>query len=329
MQQVAQKVDRDFGGVQMRTMEMLGMHSEEFRQKTVKMADQVQDLDMKVDQIEHDNDHLRDDLKSASETLGKLSQQCVDLNEQVQKLDGQVVDCSGFEKKQKLFSSQLEHFEKRLAHEEENNRQFGQFIVRFLPVTYMINLAEHMLHCGHPGALLNLDAFLDQQAQTEIKPIKTRKYNLVADIDDFKDKLLKKFEETREAVKRQIAPAKEQEKKDLERKAVLLEAKVDTRIAALETAVKAFESEVKTQQNEAKLRLEKLQNELDSGMNSAMKSSKTRKKEKLLKQLGKSPARGTDESQGEGSVAEVVSPPKKEKKGKTKRADKQALAASK
>ena len=86
-------------------MEMLGMHSEEFRQKTVKMANELQELDMKVGQIEHDNDHIRDDVKDASDLLGKLSQQSEDLAEQVQKLDGQVVDCSGYEKKLKLYHS--------------------------------------------------------------------------------------------------------------------------------------------------------------------------------------------------------------------------------
>lgn len=103
----------------MRTMEMLGMHSEEFRQKTVKMANELQELDMKVGQIEHENDHINGDIKEASDIIGKLGQSTENLLERVQKLEEQVVDCSSFEKKLKFFHDQLGHFEKRLAHEEE------------------------------------------------------------------------------------------------------------------------------------------------------------------------------------------------------------------
>ena len=87
---------------------------------------------------------------------------------------------------------------------------------------------------------------------------------------------------------------------------------------------------MKTQQNEAKLRLEKLQSELDSGINSALKSSKNKKKEKLLKSLGKSSARKTDESQGDSSVVEAATPiQKKDKKSKKKKGDKPPASEAK
>lgn len=52
---------------------------------------------------------------------------------------------------------------------------------------------------------------MDEQAKVEIKPIKTRKYNFIADIEDYKEKLLKKFDEVRQGVKQRIAPTTEAE----------------------------------------------------------------------------------------------------------------------
>lgn len=145
---------------------------------------------------------MEKDLKKSSELLGKLQQEAEEDKAEMLKLAEQVVDCTAFKKRQKYFERAMEHFEKRLVMEEETTRNFGQFIVRYLPISYMIQLAEHMALCGHSGALKSLKAFLDQQAETEIKPIKTRKYNFVTDIEGYKEKLMKRFEEVRRLVEK-------------------------------------------------------------------------------------------------------------------------------
>ena len=94
---------------------------------------------------------------------------------------------------------------------EQNNCHYGSFVVRYLPLSYMVTMSELLCSCGTPKQIKSLKEFLDVQAKIEIKPIKTRKYNFIEDIDKFKEKLLQKFNEARIDLGMRLQPAQQEE----------------------------------------------------------------------------------------------------------------------
>ena len=61
-------------------MSMLAMHSEEFNTKTGKQKHKVEDLDLKVNQIEYEKDHINMDIKELTDNVAKLTQLTRDLS---------------------------------------------------------------------------------------------------------------------------------------------------------------------------------------------------------------------------------------------------------
>ena len=54
-----------------------------------------------------------------------------------------------------------------------------------------------MSFCGHSGGLKSLKIFLDEQADKTVDHVKTHKYNFVADIETYKEKLMKRFSDVK------------------------------------------------------------------------------------------------------------------------------------
>lgn len=90
-------------------------------------------------------------------------------------------------------------------------------------MSYMVELARHLTICGHSKSLKSLKKFMDAQAEQEVKPLEARKHNFVGDIEAYKEKLLKKFEEARERVQKRIGPSEADEKQEIEKKAKYFE----------------------------------------------------------------------------------------------------------
>lgn len=58
---------------------MLGMHSEEFNTKTNKIKGNLQDIELKLNQIEYEKDHINMDIKDMSTNVAKLTEMVRDL----------------------------------------------------------------------------------------------------------------------------------------------------------------------------------------------------------------------------------------------------------
>lgn len=65
--QVANKLEKEFERAQHQMMEMLGMHGEEYAQKNERVSSMLQRLDMKMNQVEHQNDRVEREIKSIVE----------------------------------------------------------------------------------------------------------------------------------------------------------------------------------------------------------------------------------------------------------------------
>jgi len=68
----------------------------------------------------------------------------------------------------------------------------------------------------------------------EIKPIKNRKYNFIGEIEEHKEKLLKRFGDLAGKMEARIEPVQQEENKEIEEKAKIMEKKVAGRLEQLE-----------------------------------------------------------------------------------------------
>lgn len=86
VQGLATRLNSDFGDQQLRNLEILAMHDEEFRQRAAAMSKLLTELEMKVAQVDLDNDHIKDNLQDAANGSGKVQLTLDALDEQVQEL---------------------------------------------------------------------------------------------------------------------------------------------------------------------------------------------------------------------------------------------------
>ena len=84
--------------------------------------------------------------------------------------------------------------EKRLAYDEHEMHEFGQFIVRYLPLRFHNTISEILSKCLDSKGIERIRD-LTNQKEEEFKFLKNPKFDLINDISDQKRQLLAKFKE--------------------------------------------------------------------------------------------------------------------------------------
>lgn len=75
--------------------------------------------------------------------------------------------------------------EKRLAYDEHEMSEFGQFIVRYMPLKFHNSLTEILCKCLDSRGIEKIKSISDEK-QEEFKLLKDPKYDLLNDITDQK-----------------------------------------------------------------------------------------------------------------------------------------------
>ena len=81
-----------------------------------------------------------------------------------------------------------------MAHDEHEMSEFGQFIVRYIPLRFHNTMSEILIKCLDSKGIERIKTLTDEKSE-EFMLLKDPKYNLINDISDQKRELMKKFNE--------------------------------------------------------------------------------------------------------------------------------------
>ena len=84
--------------------------------------------------------------------------------------------------------------EKRMAHDEHEMSEFGQFIVRYIPLRFHNTMTEILSKCLDSKGIERIKTLTDEKSE-EFMLLKNPKFNLINDITDQKRELMEKFNE--------------------------------------------------------------------------------------------------------------------------------------
>lgn len=160
------------------------MHDEEFHQRIVVVDDIQHEMKIQMKRVMTANARLQEQLSDQRNLLNKFEISTEQLDIQVQTQQEKKIDAKLFENKMVHMKNIVQNLEKRMNHGENEMREFGEYMIRYMPLLLQNLITDNLIgSINNSLGLRNLQQILKTKDE-EFRNIKEPHVKLYANLLD-------------------------------------------------------------------------------------------------------------------------------------------------
>ena len=139
------------------------MLEQEYSTKMVDLDERQLKMEMKIQQVDQDHRKISADLSVANIEIGVLHNNLANTDKFASNLEQNKIDEKVFNKRVNFFQNEINQCIKRLNQDEHEMQEFGEFIVRYMPLSLTNLTSDILIQCFDGRGIQNLKSYLKKQ----------------------------------------------------------------------------------------------------------------------------------------------------------------------